>query len=66
MTKTHFLFLVHCSGKLKNQEDIGTELFADMRDYINQKLGGEETFTINVPQSNIHPVGKICIAPMGL
>ena len=53
-----FMFSVHCSGKLKNQKDIGTELFADMQDYINQKIENGQILTIQVMPSNVDPVGK--------
>lgn len=52
------MFLVHCSGKFQNQKDIGTELFADMQDYINQKIENGQTLTIQVMPSNIDPAGK--------
>lgn len=56
-----FLFSVHCSGKLRNQKDIGTELFADMQDYINQKIENGQILTIQVMPSNVDPVGKTYI-----
>ena len=53
------MLLVHCSGVLKNQTDIGTELFADMQDYINRRIGEGHILTIQVSPSNLDPTGKI-------
>ena len=44
--------LVHCSGVLPNQKDIGTELFAGMEDYINAPISGGAAIIITVPPSN--------------
>ena len=52
---------VHCSGKFQNQKDIGTELFADMQDYINQKIENGQILTIQVTPSNIDPAGNYII-----
>ena len=57
-----FTFSVHCWGVLKNKKDIGTELFANMQDYINQPmkvLGQMSLITMDVQPSNIDPSGKI-------
>ena len=44
--------LVHCSGVLPNQKDIGTELFAGMDDYINAPIGDGAAMIFTVPPSN--------------
>ena len=59
----HFLRSVHCSGRFQNQKDIGTELklFANMQDYVNQKIQNGQILTIQVMSSNIDPIGRTYI-----
>ena len=64
-TNNFFIFLrsVHCSGRFQNQKDIGAELklFADMQDYVNQKIQNGQILTMQVMSSNVDPIGRAYI-----
>lgn len=58
MTLPIYFGLVHCSGILANQKDIGTELFADMKDYMNEPIAKGHPIRIIVPASNVDLFGR--------